>query len=387
MRVLYDHQAFVWSKYAGIPRYFSELINKLQTYPDMDLIIPDFYTISEDYRALHCRKRHLGDGIRNTILRDRIIYASLSTFNKNPTKLICTPVAKHESIKCIKNGCYDLFHPTHFDPYFQKHIGKKPYILTIHDLSVEIYPEYVSLTTDLRKNTEISIKNASRFVADSYCTKRDFEEYYDVDSDLVDVIYLAPTFDRNTIFRILNTYYPKYNRKKAYFLFVNMRTCRKNFYTLVNAIRKILLERDMELICVGGGPFTKQEQIFLQNSGISTRVIQCTVDNEELCHLYKNAVAFLYPSVNEGFGIPILEAYACGCPVVLSNASCLPEIGGEGAAYFDPKSIRSIRDVTYEVMDNEKLRASLREKGYKQLESFSWERCAEETKKSYERVL
>ena len=125
----------------------------------------------------------------------------------------------------------------------------------------------------------------------------------------------------------------------------------------------------------------------MQNSGISTRVIQCTVDNEELCHLYKNAVAFLYPSVNEGFGIPILEAYACGCSVVLSNASCLPKIGGKGAAYFDLKSIRSILDVTYEVMDNEKLRASLREKGYKQLESFSWERCAEETKKSYERVL
>lgn len=385
MKILYDHQAFVWSKYAGIPRYFSELISALKKYPDIEIIIPDIYTVSEDYRRLQYKSHHIEDKIRDAIIRDGIVGTSLKLFNKNPTKLLCTPSAKRSSISLLKEKNYDLFHPTHFDPYFQRYLGKKPYVLTIHDLSVEIYPEYVSLSIDLRKNTEKLIPSASRFIADSENTKREFVEYYDVDSKLVDVVYLAPTFDKMWVQQVLTN--SSVANDKPYLLFVNMRSGRKNFYTLVNAIRKILAERDLDLICVGGGPFDSSEKIFLRNMNLESRVIQCTVGNEELYKLYHGALAFLYPSVNEGFGIPILEAYACGCPVVLSNASCLPEIGGDAAIYFNPKGIKSIQEAVYKVLDDDSLRASMRKHGYLQLEKFSWQKCAEETKNVYEKVL
>ena len=386
MRVLYDHQAFVWSKYAGIPRYFSQLIQSYDNDDDIEVIVPDFYTISEDYRCLGYRKKHIMDNVWDFGIRDGVIQTSLNLFNKNPTKLLCTPSAERASIKKILNEDFDLFHPTHFNSYFQKYIGEKPYVLTIHDLSVEIYPEYVPLSIDLRKNTEIVAKSASGFIADSENTKRCFGEYYDVDPELITTIHLAPTFDKKWVDEILKSAQPIIN-KKPYFLFVNMRHGRKNCYTLVNAIRKILVERDMELICVGGGPFTRDEKIFLRDSGVFDRVIQCTVSNEELYKLYKSAVAFLYPSVDEGFGLPILEAFSCGCPVVLSNASCFPEIAGDAGLYFNPKSIGSIREAVYRILDDEKLRESMRERGYKQLERFSWKKCAEETKKVYEKVM
>lgn len=386
MRVLYDYQAFVWSKYGGIPRYFSQLIQTLRNDPDVELTVPDFYTVSEDYRCLGYRHNNILDRIRDVVVRDGVVQTTLNLFNKNPSKIICTPAARRKSINCISKGDFDLFHPTHFEPYFYKYINNKPYVLTVHDLSVEIYPEYTSLSSDLRKNTEYLSKNASRFIAVSENTRRCFSEFYDVDLDLIDTIHLAPTFDRIWVDNVLSSAHPSI-RERPYFIFVNMRSGRKNFYTLVNAIRNILIERDMDLICVGGGPFTKQEKTYLSDANLLERVTQCTVSNEELYRLYHSAVAFLYPSVDEGFGIPILEAFACGCPVVLSDASCFPEIAGDAGLYFNPKSIGSIREAVYKVLDDEKVRQSMREKGYQQLNKFSWDKCARETKKVYSKAL
>jgi glycosyltransferase involved in cell wall biosynthesis len=103
--------------------------------------------------------------------------------------------------------------------------------------------------------------------------------------------------------------------------------------------------------------------------------------------LYRNAIAFVFPSLYEGFGIPVLEAFANACPVLVSNTSSLPEVGGDAVRYFAPKDAVSIREAAHAVLDNERYREELVAKGYGQLSKFSWESMAKQTQEAYRRVL
>jgi glycosyltransferase involved in cell wall biosynthesis len=102
--------------------------------------------------------------------------------------------------------------------------------------------------------------------------------------------------------------------------------------------------------------------------------------------LYARATAFIFPSLYEGFGIPILEAFAAGCPVILSNTSSLPEIGGDGAVYFDPYSIDDMRTVIERVITSKDMQSELVKNGRNQAKKFSWEKCTRETMNIYEIV-
>ena len=110
--------------------------------------------------------------------------------------------------------------------------------------------------------------------------------------------------------------------------------------------------------------------------------------NDDLLNiLYRNATAFVFPSIYEGFGIPILEAFGCGCPVILSNSSSFPEIAANAALYFDPKNKMSIKDTVAKALFDKKLCAELIEKGFNRVKSFSWEKAAKETIKVYKQIL
>jgi len=103
--------------------------------------------------------------------------------------------------------------------------------------------------------------------------------------------------------------------------------------------------------------------------------------------LYKNAQLFIFPSLYEGFGIPVLEAFTCGCPALLSNRSSLPEVGGDAALYFDPENADSIRDSVCKVLNDDNLRNFLIESGQKRAKLFNWKKCAKETGKVYEKAI
>jgi glycosyltransferase involved in cell wall biosynthesis len=106
-----------------------------------------------------------------------------------------------------------------------------------------------------------------------------------------------------------------------------------------------------------------------------------------LKNLYKNAQAFVFPSLYEGFGLPVLEAFSCGCPAILSNASSLPEIGDDGAIYFNPYDNESITNAIEKVLFDEKFRYNLIQKGFDRLKFFSWDKTAISTKKVYDSLL
>ena len=140
-------------------------------------------------------------------------------------------------------------------------------------------------------------------------------------------------------------------------------------------------------MCAGGGKFTREEMQLLSTLGIIGQISQYDLSDDNLAHFYKNALAFIFPSLYEGFGIPILESFACGCPLLCSDTSSLPEIAGEAACYFDPYSEASIQNVLLKVLEDTHLRNDLILKGYERLKKFSWQQTAEQTKKIYESVL
>ena len=144
---------------------------------------------------------------------------------------------------------------------------------------------------------------------------------------------------------------------------------------------------ELHVVCAGSLPFTHKEKMFLKNMNILDKVHHVKINDAILKNLYRNARAFVFPSLYEGFGLPVLEAFSCGCPVIMSNTSSLPEIGGDGAIYFNPSDKESIILAIEKVLFNERYRDDLIKKGYNRLKIFSWEITADKTKKLYESLL
>ena len=136
-----------------------------------------------------------------------------------------------------------------------------------------------------------------------------------------------------------------------------------------------------------GDAFTPEEQQLFQASRLSNRVHYHPLTDAGLINLYQHARAFVFPSLNEGFGIPVLEAFSAECPVVLSDRSSLPEVGAEAALYFDPEDDDSIADVIERVVTDDALCAELRRKGSERLLHFSCDKTAQQTLEVYQSLV
>jgi glycosyltransferase involved in cell wall biosynthesis len=170
-------------------------------------------------------------------------------------------------------------------------------------------------------------------------------------------------------------------------LFVGNRGLYKNFYVFARAVAAVTSHYpELRLVCLGGGKFSRWETKFFKIIGLDGRVSSFPADDPTLVQAYKNAMAFVYPSLYEGFGIPILEAFACECPVVCSRTSCFPEIAGDAALYFDPKDFRSIKAALLQILGDKGLRENMRAQGYLRVQRYSWEKSARETLAVYQSV-
>jgi glycosyltransferase involved in cell wall biosynthesis len=359
MKILYDHQIFSSQTKGGISRYFYELISKSFS-NGINVDIPEMYS-------------------DNQYVLDSAVFKIKKPPNINfrGKQIILNKINQITSVKTLKKGDYDIFHPTYYSPYFTKYL-KKPYVLTVYDMIHEIYPQYFKKYDFTQKNKEIMIKNASSIIAISDTTKKDILKYYDIDDDNITVIYLG-----NSLTRVESPITHDYN----YILYVGNRHGYKNFKSFVMSICEILKNNDLRLICFGGGRFTTSESKLFADMGIQNKLSQISGSDRELITYYNNAVAFVMPSLYEGFGIPVLEAFSCNCPVVLSNTGSLPEIGGEAAIYFDPFDSKDIAEKVSEIISNEKLRLKLKKRGTSRLSLFNWEKTAKLTKNKYEELL
>jgi glycosyltransferase involved in cell wall biosynthesis len=382
MKILYDYQAFSYQNYGGVSRYYFELISRLGG-NGISFELPAMYSTNHYARKLKSsamiHSRYYGSSDWPAVnfackMALKAKYGDVGSFNKMSSQ------------KMIAKGDFDVFHPTNFDPYFLKHIGNKPFVLTIYDMIHELYPDHFDRDdpTSLRK--KILAEKAAKVIAISNNTKKDILRFIDIDESKVQVIHLGNPLDpgesgpgpSNANLSSL---------PERYLLFVGTRDKYKNFGFFVESIHGMLKsDPRMEIVCVGGGAFSTEETAFLRKHGIDRRVRQYTVDDSTLAGLYKRAVGLVFPSRYEGFGIPVLEAFACGCPAIISNTSSLPEVGGDAAAYFDPDDMRSIRDAIEKVACDEELRKNMVSRGFEQLKKFSWDKTVSETVSVYKGV-
>ncbi|MBC5632425.1 glycosyltransferase family 4 protein [Parabacteroides hominis] len=353
--VLYDHQAFEMQRFGGISNYFHELIRSVNVDIRLSLLLSNNYYVGE---------------------RCRFQVATL------PYKWFNGPIKSlNRKFSCreIRAGQYDLFHPTYYNPYFLSEIGHKPFVLTVHDMNHELFPHLfpnADLMIAWKKKT---IESASRIIAISENTRRDILRFYDIEPQNITVIYHGVgEFRQNTDNLIL---------PERYLLYVGARSGYKNFERFLLAF-KLLAEKDdsLHLICVGK-PFKKREWLHCQELKVANRIQVMQTGTDDLGQLYRQALLFVYPSLYEGFGIPILEAYANHCPVALSNASCFPEIAGEAGAYFEPESVDSIYETISSLLDSDGERTALIQAGKERLKRYSWQKTAEQTELVYHQVM
>jgi glycosyltransferase involved in cell wall biosynthesis len=222
-------------------------------------------------------------------------------------------------------------------------------------------------------------QKASHIISVSENTKKDIVSFWGIEEEKITVIYHGVNAVENCDCSYIDV-------PKDYVLFIGARDGYKNFLFFIHSIAGIMIENNINLICTGK-PFGNEEIELFKDLNIYSRVFHRFANDSEMAYLYKNAIAFIFPSMNEGFGIPILEAYANDCPVLLSNTSCFTEIAGNAALYFDPKSRSEIQNKINELINSNSLRNELIIKGRTRVNSFSWENAAVETAEVYSHYL
>ena len=390
MKILFDYQCFNIQNFGGVSRYFSELLNNFERDEEMDWELPISYTNNDYLKNILAVKENLlpvkpdlfDEILSNVNFKGQGALSRLKRRFFSAGDIRALETNKKNSIEKLKEGNFDIFHPTYYDGYFLDYIGSKPYVLTIYDLIHQIFPEiYMDVTVD--KNKEI-IRRADKIIAISESTKRDLVAIYGIEESKVEVTYLANSLVSN-ISGKSSAFEARLPTK--YFLFVGLRGGYKNFFFFAQAFAIVAqADRSLSLVCTGP-PMQKKELHFLKKLGIEDRVVHFYVDDIELGYLYKKAIALVFPSMYEGFGIPVLEAFSCSCPVLVSNTSSLSEIGEDAVIYFEPKNIALLIRALDDILHKQGERERLIFKGHQQLQKFSWSKNAKETKAIYKRVL
>lgn len=359
INVKYDHQIFSEQKYGGISRYFVELEKK---FSKMTHIKTNIYLVASTNAYLSkVKKNFIKVEIKNKILW-RINYILNSLYCKYK----------------LRTSKYDVFHPTYYNPYFLNSLGDKPFVITVHDMVHEIFYEKDILS----KHKKILFEKATKIIAISENTKKDLIKFFDIDEEKIVVIYHGNSM--NVEMNLEKSYiFPK-----KYILFVGKRDGYKNFNMFIQSISSLLHDDpNLSVVCVGGGSLGVEELLVLERLRVKERVFQFNLDDASLAQCYRNAELFVFPSLYEGFGIPILESFACSCPLVCSNTSSLPEIAKDAAKYFDPNDEVSMHEAIKTVLDSKEERKKLIKNGIERLTYFSWEKAAKETREVYRSVL
>jgi len=385
MRVLYDHQIFYYQRFGGISRYYSELFKAFNKNNEIVPVIPFTYTRNEyllnnieEFNFIEpkflVKHRFPGKG-KLQALRNKY-FPQYDTSIINTTSVINSLLEKK----------YDLFHPTYYDDYFLEYINDKPFVITIYDLIYEKYPDNFppkEVETILRNKKKL-IECANHIIAISESVKQDLIEFYKVNENKVSVIYLGNSLIQNS----LETNIVRSNEiPDRYILYVGNRLAYKNFIFLIKSIHSILQNNKQLYVVCTGNKFTAAEKKIFRELKIEDRLIHKFVSDYELALLYKSAKIFVFPSLYEGFGIPVLEAMSNGCPMALSNTSSLSEVGGDAAMYFDPTNSESICNTLNICLFDDQVRTELTRKGRERVKLFSWENTAKATAVVYAKVL
>lgn len=309
------------------------------------------------------------------------------------------------SLETFKQPLDLLFVPAHTLPLIRRPSLKT--IMVVHDLGAEYLPKTHQLKQRFYLDfiAKFQLKNATKLIAVSNATKKDLISKANIPENKIEVIYegIDKDFFRPCNIDLLSNILNKFDiENQKYFLFVGSIQPRKNLARLIEAfglychsgelatpessrsrIRKTYQHHNKLKLVIAGGEGWLSDEIYAQPKqvGIENQVkFLGRISDEDLPGLYQGAIALTFPSLFEGFGLPILEAFACNCPVLTSKISSMPEIAGQAAILVDPYDIKDIA-AGLELISKPEVRKKLMADGQKQLTNFSWHKCAQETLK------
>jgi glycosyltransferase involved in cell wall biosynthesis len=283
-----------------------------------------------------------------------------------------------------KNLELDIYHGlSHELPIGIERTGIKT-VVTIHDLIFERFPDhypYIDRIT-YKKKIQYACNIADSIVAISEQTKQDLVDFYKIDEAKIKVIYqgceniFKEAIDEKHDYFVKN----RYNLPEKYLLHVGSYNKRKNHINLLEAYKLIKDQSDIKLVLVGSGGSQEQaiRQYIHKNNLINNVVLIQKVNNKDLSYIYKNAEALVYNSLFEGFGIPILEAFSSGIPVITSTGSCFEEVGGDACIYVDALDYKALAQNILELMQDDTKKQELINKGFSRSKIYSNEHIANE---------
>ncbi|MFW2440686.1 MAG: glycosyltransferase family 4 protein [Arenicellales bacterium] len=367
MKVLFDSQIFSSQVYGGVSRYISSLASNLSSMPGVDAkIIAPYY--------INAYLGRLPDGIvSGTPITKPLILGNYLRFI-------------NQYIGAVQAYSFspDIIHETYYARYINWS-RQALHVLTVYDMIHELFPENFPKNLQVRNKKKDAVLKADRVICISENTRNDLLNIYNLPAERVSVVHLGFEMQPADSDSVIQKTVPE---DRPFLLYVGERHGYKNFIAFLRAYaNSAVLRENHNIICFGGGTFQAYEKDLLRELNLDCGQVKQVKGGDQLLSLYyQQAELFVFPSLYEGFGIPLLEAMSNQCPVACSNTSSIPEVAGTAACFFDPNDPDSIQVVLENAIQSSEILSDLRKRGLRRIKKFSWRKCAKETMKVYEQT-
>lgn len=370
MRILYDGEVFRMQSVGGVNRYFENLISRLPLDCEPALLVPPASDVS---RVTHPKLRVYRYG------NERLAKVS---YRLNQ---YCLRLEKEYWNQVRSLRSFDVAHPTYYSLLTRREMKhyRCPVVVTVWDMIYELFPQELDPTGEGGEEKKKAVMNADAVICISQNTKRDLLQMYSIPESKITVTWLAANLDASM------SHGPEPIPGRPYYLYVGARAAHKNFETLLEAFaRAVSVQPDLSLAVAGGQLFSDKEKRVIAELKLGQHIdYYGQISDEHLAKLYRGSVALVYPSLYEGFGIPPLEAMACGTAVVAARSSSIPEVVGDAGIYFEPKATDELADILIDLFINSALRAKLISEGSARAQEFSWAKTAAQTAQVYRSLV
>lgn len=365
LKVAYDHQIFSLQRYGGISRYYYEIVKGLIKKRGVAPKIFSQFYVNEYIAGLDAQYI---DGFNVSNIR------GMSALRYRINDRICK--------RKITSYKPNVIHQTYYSKVEGLPVGT-PKVVTVHDMIHEKFSHQFSNSDKITMQKYEAIKTADHVICISQNTKNDLIDIFNVSPNKLSVIYHG----FNSLTEVEGKVY-EFSNSKPYILYVGDRFGYKNFKNFLHAYSSSnWLVNNFDVVCFGGSEFNSGELKGIEQLELSNKIQRVSGPDALLADCYKGASLFVYPSLYEGFGMPLLEAMSLGCPVACSGTSSMPEVVGGAGAYFDPSSIDSMREQIEVVLNSSERRAELVAKGNNRFRAFDWSDSAAQTLQVYEGLV